>query len=76
MTNTIRATDKIEPRLLTIEDLSVILKLSKRTLWRMRSACQLPKPIRLGNSVRWRVSDIEAWLNQRCPSQQSATYST
>lgn len=51
-------------------DLARLLGLSERTVWRLDSAGNLPQPIRLGRSVRWRVVEIQAWLEQGCPSRQ------
>lgn len=38
--------------------------LSRSTIYDMMSKGRFPRPIRLGNrSVRWRLSDLEAWLS-------------
>lgn len=55
--------------LVTPDQLAVWLQLSKRSLWRLRSEGQLPAPVRLRKAVRWRISDIEAWLAAGCPAQ-------
>lgn len=52
--------------LITARQLAAWLKISKRSLYRMRSAGQLPEPIRLRGAVRWRAADIEAWLTASC----------
>lgn len=58
--------------LLTVEDVAAITQQSVRSIWRMRSARQLPAPIRVGQgAVRWRKQDIEAWIKAGCPSQSS-----
>lgn len=44
---------------LTAKQLGKILGLSPRTVWRFRSSGQLPKPIKIGGAIRWRLSDIE-----------------
>ncbi|MBY0589148.1 helix-turn-helix domain-containing protein [bacterium] len=54
--------------LVTPEQLGVWLKLSKRSLWRMRAEGLLPAPLRLRKSVRWRVADIANWIEQGCPA--------
>jgi predicted DNA-binding transcriptional regulator AlpA len=59
--------------LVTPDQLAVWLQLSKRSLWRLRSAGQLPAPVRLRKAVRWRISDIENWLAQGCPAQSDET---
>ncbi len=60
-----------EPLLITAEELAGLLNLSKRTLWRLRSAGDLPKPVKLGNSVRWIRDEIKKWIEAGCPSPQA-----
>ena len=59
--------DKIhEDDVLTYADLQRQLKKSRATLWRWVRAGHLPAPVQLGpNSVAWRRSTYEAWLNSR-----------
>ena len=60
-----------EPLLLTVEELAQLLSLSERTLWRLRSAGALPKPVKLGNSVRWVRVEIQNWIEAGCPSPKA-----
>ena len=60
-----------EPLLITAAELAGLLNLSKRTLWRLRSAGALPKPVKLGNSVRWVRDEIKIWIEAGCPSPQA-----
>ena len=62
-----------EPLLVTAAELAALLNLSKRTLWRLRSAGDLPKPVKLGNSVRWVRDEIKKWIEAGCPSPQAQT---
>lgn len=57
-------------QLLNVKEVAIALSVSQRHLWRMRSAGKLPKPVKVGGCVRWLLSDIEAWLQMGCPSQQ------
>lgn len=57
--------------LIAVKELAVMLQIAERTVWRLNSAKKLPKPIRLGRSVRWRRSDIEAWLQAGCPKNSN-----
>jgi predicted DNA-binding transcriptional regulator AlpA len=52
--------------LVTASQLAGWLQVSKRSLYRLRSAGQLPEPVRLGGTVRWRAADLEAWLASDC----------
>jgi excisionase family DNA binding protein len=57
--------------LLTPDEAAAVLKVSVRTLWRMRSAGEVPEPVRLRNSVRWRKIDLARWLAAGCPARDS-----
>lgn len=47
-----------------------MLNLSVRTIRTMDSAGKLPKPVKLnGHSVRWVVSEVEAWLETGAPDR-------
>lgn len=61
--------------LLTARDLAGRLAISTRTVWRLRAAGRLPAPVVFGGVVRWRVADIDGWLERGCPHQvESAAY--
>lgn len=42
-----------------------------RTIRRWDSAGLLPKPIRIGGRVVWRVDEIHAWLNAGAPCRET-----
>ena len=48
--------------LLTQAEVCERLKITRQTLWRLRTEGQFAEPIRLGGSVRWKPEDIEAFL--------------
>src|SRR5579875_1124789 len=55
-------------RLLTIRDLSDLLRVSVRELWRMRDNGRLPNPIEFGpKNIRWPRDEILAWVEAGCP---------
>jgi predicted DNA-binding transcriptional regulator AlpA len=57
----------LEP-LLTVEDLERMLRVDRRTIARLYKKGQLPPPLKLGGSNRWRTADIaEAIERLRCP---------
>ena len=59
---------QIEERLLTAQAVGKRLSLSKRAVFRMRSAGLIPRPLKVGQgAVRWRESDIEKWIEWGCP---------
>lgn len=47
-----------------------LLQISVRQVWRLHSLCQLPRPVRLGACVRWRVDEIKAFVAAGCPSRE------
>jgi len=57
-------------QLLTAKDAAKLCRLSKRSWFRLSSALQIPKPVRIGGSLRWRQSDIELWLSMNCPNRR------
>jgi len=63
-----RDAERNQTLLLSAEELAVILSISKRSLWRLRSAGQLPRAVQLGGSTRWRRLEVEAWITAGCPS--------
>ncbi len=68
--NAQRAVDSktsIPCELINANQLADLLSISERTLYRLKSTGQLPKPISLGGSVRWRLTDIRVWIAAGCP---------
>ncbi len=58
-------------KLLTAKAVGEMLSLSKRQIFRMKSAGLICPPVRVGQgSVRWRESDIEAWIAMGCCSRK------
>lgn len=48
--------------MLTVKDLCELLKISRTTLRDIRMDAGFPKPKKVGKSLRWSQSDIDAWL--------------
>ena len=51
--------------LLTQRQAAEMLALSERTLERIRVTGSGPKFVRCGRSIRYRLSDVEAWIASR-----------
>ena len=58
-----------QPLAVSARELSAMLGVSLRQIWRLNSTGRLPKPVRLGGSVKWRRDEILAWLGQNCPAR-------
>jgi predicted DNA-binding transcriptional regulator AlpA len=58
-------------RLLTAQTVAQKLSLSKRAIFRMRSAGLICSPVKVGaGAIRWRESDIAQWISMGCPDRQ------
>ncbi len=58
-------------QLLTAQVIGEMLSLSKRAVFRMKSAGLICPSIKVGQgAIRWRLSDIEKWLEWNCPGKK------
>ena len=56
----------MEDRLLRRREVEEITALSRSTIYRMVKTGQFPQPVKIGSrAVRWRLSDINAWIDSR-----------
>jgi predicted DNA-binding transcriptional regulator AlpA len=58
------------PLAVSAKDLAKMLAVSIRQVWRLNSAGKLPRPVRLGGSVRWRRDEIVAFVAAGCPDRK------
>jgi predicted DNA-binding transcriptional regulator AlpA len=56
-----------QPLLLRADEVARLVAVSTRTLWRLVNTEQFPAPVRVGGCTRWRLADVENWVN-RCRS--------
>lgn len=54
--------------LLSVGEVSKIVGVCERTIWRLKDSGRMPAPVKVGRSVRWRRADIESWIACGCPS--------
>lgn len=59
-----------ETRLIAADKVAELLGISKRTLWRLLSAGNIPEPVRLGSVVRWKRDELDGWINGGCKPLQ------
>ena len=57
-------------KLLRAVDVGQILNCSKRSVHRYCSAGKIPAPVRINGAVRWKLSDIELFLQWNCPDRR------
>jgi len=58
---------KVEPVMLTVDDVARLLACSNRTVYRLIDTDRIPPPIRLGALVRWPRTTIDEWIAAGCP---------
>ena len=59
----------MEPIVVRGKELAKLLSVSLVSVRRMDSAGKLPKPVRLGGCVGWRVDEIKDWLQAGSPDR-------
>ncbi len=52
---------------ISAKQLSQLLGVSLRQVWRLNATGKLPRPVRLGGSVRWNREEIMQWFEAGCP---------
>jgi len=60
-----------KPLAISARELARLLDVSLRQVWRLNSTGKLPKPVRLGGSVKWRRDEIVAFVEAGCPDRQT-----
>jgi predicted DNA-binding transcriptional regulator AlpA len=60
----------IMPELMTADDVAELMRVSRRTVFRLRRRGLLPPPVNLSDKlVRWRWSDLRDFLTTLTPRQ-------
>lgn len=54
--------------LLDVRAVAGLLNVSSRTVYRLADAGRMPRPVKLGQLVRWRRAELAEWLNAGCPT--------
>lgn len=55
---------------LTIEELALRWKKKVQAIYWMRSRGQGPEAVRVGRTLRWRLSDVTAWEERQAASDR------
>lgn len=55
---------QLNNRLLKVSDVQAILQLSRSGIYAAIRSGDLPKPIKIGKSARWKASQIESLIDQ------------
>lgn len=55
------------PLLLSAKELARLLGIHRSSVFALRNSGRLPKPVRLGRSVRWILAEIQEWISAGTP---------
>jgi len=55
------------PLLISDTDAASLLSIGRSTFWREVKAGNLPQPIKIGGLTRWRVADLQQWVERQQP---------
>ncbi len=58
------------PELIGADGVGELLGLGARTVRRLDVEGRLPMPVKIGGSVRWRLSELRQWIAGGCPPRQ------
>ena len=61
--------DPLKPvkKLASVPDVAEICGIAPETVRRLTDRGAMPMPVRLGRAVRYRLEQIESWINDGCP---------
>jgi predicted DNA-binding transcriptional regulator AlpA len=62
----------MDAQLVRARDVAQLLQLSTRQVWRLLAMECLPRPVRLGRSVRWRLADLDRFIADGCDMRSFA----
>jgi len=68
MSATAPAATETHSRLLDVRAVARLLDCSPRHVYRLSDSDRMPRPVKLGNLVRWNRDAIEEWIEAGCPS--------
>lgn len=71
MNDNLRQPTGAERLLLTAAESAELLGISHDHLRRMADSGAAPRPVHIGRAVRWRRSDLEAWIEDGCQPVRS-----
>lgn len=54
-----------QTELWTADDLSELLRVSKSGIYNLVREQKIPRPLRIGKSMRWDRDDVMRWLNRQ-----------
>jgi excisionase family DNA binding protein len=64
------SSDPLKPvrKLLTVTTVAEFCDIAPETVRRLTDRGAMPMPVRLGRAVRYRLDEIDSWINDGCPN--------
>lgn len=59
------------PKLLNMHQVCALTGFTRVHINNLANTGRMPKPLKIGRSIRWRASDIDAWIDAGCPCVES-----
>ena len=56
------STTELMPCLIDVRGAAKMLAISERNVWRLLKDGQIPSPVHIGRTTRWRVEDLSAYI--------------
>jgi excisionase family DNA binding protein len=54
----------IQRELLRVGEVAAMLAICERGVWRLVARAELPQPLKVGRSARWRMQDVQAYIER------------
>ncbi len=64
--------DRVPAELINVRAVAGLLQCSRRTVYRLADAGRMPRPVKLGQLVRWRRAEVLDWIGDGCPMVRRA----
>ena len=64
---------QVDPQTLAVDakSLGKMIGVSLRKVRQLDASGKLPKPVRIGASVRWSVDELRSWVAEGCPDRDT-----
>ena len=64
--------DQADVALMDVRQVSTLLGVSSRHVYRMADMGKMPAPLKLGACVRWSRAALSGWISRGCPPVRAA----
>lgn len=64
-----RVEEDVQNKLVDAQEVSQLLSLSKRQVFRLNSSGDIPASMKVGGSVRWSLKELNNWMDAKAPTR-------